>query len=74
MLNQLPNLWPYLIAGMAAVLTLLGYGARQKTKGRKGAETKAQETDDENADEIRDRVEHDLDGQLHKHDNDGWRD
>lgn len=68
------DLWPILLAIGAGIATILGYGARQRAKGRKQAETKAEEADDEHADDIRDRVERGLPERVRKHDDAGWRD
>jgi len=68
------DLLPYLVAAVAALAAVLGYGARQKAVGRKDAETKAKEADHENATDIRDRVERDLPERVHDLDDAGFRD
>lgn len=70
----LSDLWPYIAAAGAAIALWLGNNVRQRAKGRKGAETKAEEADHENAANIRNRVDRNLDDRVRKHDGAGWRD
>jgi len=77
MLSLIPDLssiLPYIIAVISVLAGFFGYGALQKAKGKKNAETKQRIEDHENAAEIRKRVERDLPDRVHEHDGSGWRD
>jgi hypothetical protein len=68
------DLLPYLIAIAGGIAALLGYGARQKAKGRSEARMKSKEADHEKAAEIRNRIESDLSDRLREFDDAGYRD
>lgn len=65
---------PYIIAFFAALGVFLGYGARQKTKGKLEERADQKEKDREKADAIRDRVERDLPDRVREFDDRGYRD
>lgn len=68
------QIWPYLLGALALVAGLLGYGSRERSKGRAQERIDAKEADYEAAAEIRDRVERDLDERVRSLDDAGWRD
>ena len=59
---------------LLAVLGVLTFGQVKKREGRKEAEADAKDFDYEMADDIRDNVRNNLDDELRKHDDAGWRD
>ena len=64
-----------LAAAAALFLAVVTFGAAKKREGRKQAESKAKEADNDRANEIRNDVERGLAfDELHKHDDAGWRD
>jgi hypothetical protein len=68
------DIWPILIAAGGAIVAFLGYGARQRSKGRREQDRKHKEADHEKAANIRNLVERERDQRLRDHDGDGWRD
>lgn len=74
----LADILPYLIAAVAGVVGVWGYGAHKERKGRKAGREEtyieAKARDHEKAAEIRNRVERDLDGVVREFDDAGYRD
>lgn len=68
------DLWPVLLTLLAAGAGVLGWGARQKSKGRSEERQNAMEADNAKADHIRNSVERDLPDRLRDYDDAGWRD
>ena len=63
------------LAGVVAlVLGGLGLWAAGRREGRKGAISEIKDEDYENAEDIRRRVERDLDKRVRDYDSTGWRD
>lgn len=63
-----------LSAAVVGVIAILTFGAVKKKQGRAEARAEAQEDDNENAADIRDRVGRNLDDRLRKYDDRGFRD
>lgn len=65
-----------IVAGgvLACILALLGYGARQRSKGGADEKQRQAEADHETARSIRDRVERDLPDRVRNYDDAGFRD
>jgi len=77
MLSFLPEITgflPIILGVVAAVAAFLGYGAKQRAKGRHDADMKQRIKDHENASDIRNRVERDLPDRVREADGSGWRD
>ena len=70
----LAPVWPWLLAALAGIAALLGYGARQKARGRHEEKQEATEADHDHAEDIRRRVERDLPDRVREYDGAGWRD
>ena len=75
MLELLTPILPYLLTALVTIAGFLGYGAVKEKRGRDKERRRANERDQENADDIRDRVERDLPDRVREaHDDAGWRD
>lgn len=61
-------------AGLLATTLLYAFGSSKKREGREEERNKAKDLDNEMADEIRDRVERDLDDRVREFDGAGFRD
>ena len=64
----------WIAVAVSAIVAILTFGQLQKRKGRKEERRKAKEADNENAAEIRDRVERDLPDRVRDFDDAGFRD
>lgn len=64
----------WVLGVLAAIIGLFAYGRVQKRKGKKEVLREVQEADYENAAEINDRVERNLDKRVRDMDDRGWRD
>ena len=71
-------LWGQIGLYVAGAITLIGVwfanNKRQQNKGRDDAERKMKDIDNENAQDIRDRIDNDLPGRVHDFDDAGFRD
>lgn len=69
----LAELLPWAIGLTAAILGLWGYGWSKKAEGRKETYIEMKARDHENADDIRNRVDGNLDQRVRELDDAGWR-
>ncbi|KIC39349.1 hypothetical protein [Leisingera sp. ANG-M7] len=70
----LNRIWGYLAAAGALLSGLVLWGQSKKKQGRDETYIEMRAKDHENADQIRDRVDRNLDERVRKLDDAGWRD
>lgn len=68
------QIFAWVVAGVAGLAALFLHGKSQRRKGAKDKERELEIRDHENAKDIRDRVDRELDDELREHEQRGFRD